>query len=68
MLIETVSYWHGAVSHAQLRKVLDNMQFVAETYGLVVREVEEKPTIASFAALLMTWATSHDPVEEIYGL
>ena len=68
MLIETVSYWHGAVSHAQLRKVLDNMQFVAETYGLVVREVEEKTTIASFAALLMTWATSHDPVEEIYGL
>jgi hypothetical protein len=29
--------------------------------------MEEKDTIASFAALLMTWAVSHDPVEEIYG-
>ena len=68
MLVETVSYWHGKVSHAQLNKILSNMQFVAETYGLVVRDAEERETIASFAALLMTWAISHDPVdEEIYG-
>jgi hypothetical protein len=67
MLVETISYWHGSVSHARLNKILDNMQFVAETYGLVIREMEEKDTIASFAALLMTWAVSHDPVEEIYG-
>ncbi len=67
MLIETVGYWHGKVSHAQLNKILDNMQFVAETYGLAVREEEERETIASFSALLMTWAISHDPIEEIYG-
>jgi hypothetical protein len=44
------------------------MRFVAETYGLVVRQEDEKRTIASFAALLMTWATTHDPLEEaLYG-
>jgi hypothetical protein len=68
MLVETVSFWHGTITIAQLNRVLANMQYVAETYGLVVREEEEKLTIASFAALLMTWATSHDPVDgDIYG-
>lgn len=68
MLVETVSFWHGTITVAQINRVLTNMQYVAETYGLVVREDEEKMTIASFAALLMTWATSHDPVDgDIYG-
>jgi hypothetical protein len=44
------------------------MQFVAETYGLFIRQDQEKRTIASFAALLMTWATTHEPLEEaLYG-
>ncbi len=67
MLIETVCFWHGKVTQAQLKKILSNMQYVAETYGLVIREDEERATIASLSALLMTWAASHDPVEEIYG-
>ncbi len=68
MLIDTVAYWHGNVTHSQIGKVLTNMQYVAETYGLVVPEEDERETIAGFTALLMTWAISHDPVEgEIYG-
>lgn len=67
MLIDTVCFWHGSVTTAQLSRILNNMRFVAETYGLVIREDEERPAIASLSALLMTWATSHDPVEEIYG-
>jgi hypothetical protein len=44
------------------------MRFVAETYGLVIRQEDEKRTIASFAALLMAWATTHEPLEEaLYG-
>ena len=67
MLIETVTYWHGTITEAQLKRVLSNMQFVAETYGLVVRADEEKRTIAAIAALLMTWATTHEPVAALYG-
>jgi hypothetical protein len=68
MLLETVRYWHKQTTEAQLRRVLANMRFVAETYGLVIRQEDEKRTIASFAALLMTWATTHDPLEEaLYG-
>ncbi len=68
MLLETVQYWHGQTTDAKLRRVLDNMRFVAETYGLVIRQEDEKRTIASFAALLMTWATTHEPLEEaLYG-
>jgi hypothetical protein len=68
MLLETVRYWHEQTTEAQLRRVLANMRFVAETYGLVIRQEDEKRTIASFAALLMTWATTHEPLEEaLYG-
>ena len=68
MLIETIRYWHTQTTDAQLRRVLANMRFVAETYGLVIRQEDEKRTIASFAALLMTWATTHEPLEEaLYG-
>jgi hypothetical protein len=67
LLVETVSYWHGNVTPARIQRILVNMQFVAETYGLVIRESEEKSAIASITALLSTWAASHDPVEEIYG-
>jgi hypothetical protein len=68
MLLETIQYWHGQTTEAKLRRVLSNMRFVAETYGLVIRQAEEKRTIAAFAALLMTWATTHEPLEEaLYG-
>ncbi len=68
MLLETVQYWHGQTTDAKLRRVLSNMRFVAETYGLVIRQGDEKRSIASFAALLMTWATTHEPLEEaLYG-
>jgi hypothetical protein len=68
MLLETVRYWHQQTTDAQLKKVLDNMRFVAETYGLVIRQEDEKRTIASFAALLMTWATTHEPLDSaLYG-
>lgn len=68
MLLDTVRYWHGQTTDAKLRRVLDNMRFVAETYGLVIRQEDEKRTIASFAALLMAWATTHEPLEEaLYG-
>ena len=68
MLLDTVRYWHGQTTDAKLRRVLDNMRFVAETYGLVIRQEDERRTIASFAALLMAWATTHEPLEEaLYG-
>jgi hypothetical protein len=68
MLLDTVRYWHGQTTDAKLRRVLDNMRFVAETYGLIIRQEDEKRTIASFAALLMAWATTHEPLEEaLYG-
>ncbi|HET6512612.1 MAG TPA: cysteine peptidase family C39 domain-containing protein [Candidatus Kapabacteria bacterium] len=70
MLSETVCYMHGGVTMAKLNRILRNMQFVAETYGLVIRQDEEKRTIAAIAALLMTWATSHEPVlggQALYG-
>ena len=68
MLLETVQYWHGQTTEAQLRRVLANMRFVAETYGLVIRQEDEKRTIASFAALLMAWATTHEPLgQALYG-
>jgi len=33
--------WHGTVSRPQVRKILRNMKFVADTYDLVVRKEDE---------------------------
>lgn len=68
MLLDTVRYWDELATEAQLKRVLRNMQFVAETYGLVIRPDQQRRAIASFAALLMTWATTHMPLEKVlYG-
>jgi hypothetical protein len=68
MLLDTVRYWDELATEAQLKRVLRNMQFVAETYGLVIRPDQQRRAIASFAALLMTWATTHMPLEHVlYG-
>ena len=65
MLIATVQAWPHKATDAQLRRILKNMRFVAETYGLVIRAEDEKRSIAAFAALLMSWATDDKILQEV---
>ena len=67
MIIEQVDYWHGNIDHRAAKKVLSNLHFVADTYGLVVPAGQEKRTIAGITAILSLWAAGAYGVQPVYG-
>lgn len=66
MLVEEVDYWHGALDRDAARRILDDLHFVADTYGLVVPEESEKRAIAGLTALLAMWAAGEYGVSRVY--
>jgi hypothetical protein len=67
MIREQVSFWHGRVKKDQIRRLMRNMKFVADTYDLVVRKEDEKRAIAAITTLLTLWASSRFGVGDVYG-
>lgn len=67
MLVGQIAYWHGGVKETGVGKILKNMQFVADTYGLVIHEEDEKRAIAAIATNLTLWACSRYGVDSVYG-
>ncbi len=67
MLVDLVSYWHGAVTKREIIKLLENMKFVIDTYGLIIPRDREKRAITSIAILLTLWTAGRYGVEEFYG-
>lgn len=67
MLVDLVAYWHGEVKKRELRKILSNMKFVIDTYGLIIPRERERRAIASIAVLLSLWSAGKYGVDEFYG-
>ncbi len=67
MILEEVDYWHGGVQREKAKTILDDLHFVADTYGLVVHEEAEKRAIAGISALLALWAAGEYGVNRSYG-
>ena len=67
MLVGQIAHWHGGVKETGVGKILKNMQFVADTYGLVIHEEDEKRAIAAIATNLSLWACSRYGVDSVYG-
>ena len=67
MIRSQVAFWHGGVKKEQLGRVLRNLQFVADTYDLVVRAEDEKRAITAITANLTLWAASKYGVTPFYG-
>ncbi len=67
MIKTQVAYWHGGVKREQVGKILKNMKFVADTYGLVVRKQDEKHALVAIATSLTLLAASKYGVDEVYG-
>ncbi|MBI4535850.1 MAG: hypothetical protein HY708_06195 [Ignavibacteriae bacterium] len=67
MIKTQVAFWHGVVTREQVGKILKNLQFVADTYDLVIREEDEKHAIVAITANLSLWAASKFGVNEVYG-
>ena len=66
IILDQVIFWHGDVERSDANKILNNMHFVADTYGLVIHEEDEKRTIAGITALLTMWATSSYGIGRVY--
>jgi hypothetical protein len=67
MIVEQVDFWHGNIDTRAARKVLGNLHFVADTYGLVIRTEQEKRAIAGITTILSLWAAGSYGVQPVYG-
>lgn len=65
-LIKKVSFWHGTPNYKELRKILRNLQFVAEVYDLVIYDEDEKKALIDFASILMMYSCGKYGMEPIY--
>lgn len=66
MIVDQVAHWHGEIVKRQARKLLKQMHFVADTYGLVIPEEDEKRVIAGITAILSLWAAAKYGVHPFY--
>jgi hypothetical protein len=67
MIKEQIAFWHGTVTREKLGKIMRNIQFVADTYDLVIRPEDEKRAITAITANLVLWAASTQGIGEVYG-
>jgi hypothetical protein len=67
MILDQIDLWHGWINKAKGKKILRDLHFVADTYGLVIHDEDEKRAIAGITALLTLWAANEFGVEPIYG-
>ena len=56
LIINKIAFWHGSVPEYELKKIINNMEFVAEIYNLVVLNKNEKKAIIDLTSLLMMYA------------
>ncbi len=66
MIVDQVSFWHGAIARAQAEKVLRNMRFVAATHGLVIPSSDVERAIAGLTTILTLWAGGKYGVSRFY--
>lgn len=66
MIIDQVAHWHGWIERSDAEKILNNMHFVADTYGLVIHKEDEKRAIAGITSILTLWAAAEFGVQPVY--
>ncbi len=66
MILDQVDHWHGSVNRRAAGRILNNMHLVADTYGLVIHEGDEKRAIAGITAILTLWAAAEYGIHPVY--
>jgi hypothetical protein len=67
LLLTRVVYWHGDVSREECARVLRDLRFVSETYGLVIPASMSRRATADLAILISLWACADRGVEGMFG-
>jgi len=66
LLVKETANWHGTPTYQELRKVLNNLKFVAEVYDLVIYIDDQKKALVDLSALLMMYACGKYGMDPIY--
>lgn len=68
LIVSRVLYWHGEISRTLLNRLLRDLRFVAETYGLVIPASAQRQAVADVAVLTALAAASIGGMGAIYGM
>ncbi|MEX0737311.1 MAG: hypothetical protein WD182_07720, partial [Bacteroidota bacterium] len=66
MILDQVDLWHGWIERSQGKRILNYIHFVADTYGLVIHDADEKRALAGITAIMTLWAASEYGVSSVY--
>jgi hypothetical protein len=66
LLVKEIAIWHGTPTYQELKKLLNNLRFVAEVYDLVITQEEQKKALVDLSALLMMYACGKYGMDPIY--
>ncbi len=67
LILEQVDFWHGSLDRDQAATILKHLHFVADTFGMVIHEREQKRVIAGLTAILTLWAANRFGVRPVYA-
>jgi hypothetical protein len=67
LLLTRVVYWHGDVNRDEVSRVLRDLRFVSETYGLVIPASMSRRALADLAILISLWASADRGVNAMFG-
>jgi hypothetical protein len=62
-----VVYWHGEVNRDEVARVLRDLRFVSETYGLVIPASMSRRALADLAIVIALWACAATGVDPMFG-
>jgi hypothetical protein len=66
MILDQLAAWHGKIDRDAADRVLKQMRFVADTYGLVIRQSGEKRALSAMSMILALWSAGEFGVEPLY--
>ena len=67
MLVSRLAYWHGDINPEQVRRLLRNFRFVAETYAMQIPVVGQDQVLMDLSMLLGMWAAAGHGIDPMYG-
>jgi hypothetical protein len=65
-LIKRVANWHGVPTYAELKKILNNMKFVADVYDFIIHPEDEKKALIDVASILMMYSCGKYGMDPVY--
>jgi hypothetical protein len=67
LLMTRVVYWHGDMNRDEVARLLRDLRFVSETYGLVIPASMSRRALADLSILVSLWVCADRGVDPMFG-